>query len=321
MGRVKSRANHTGTAYRVGKRWRGEARGKGYRATKMFDTKREALLWAERYEPLPKASPKLHFLFQCWSNNHFLTISKHRADAYARVWGKLELLHNKSVEEVTFYELQECVSALGSPYPERDAKTVLCAIYDEAIKNGFASANLGAQLTITQPGKPQKDAFTDEELEILWKNICAEFVPVILIMCYTGMRPVEMRLFNPELHLDVKRQHILGCGAKTELGADAPILYPQFLEPLLLNHKPLDCSKAVFYARYTETLQLLSIRYLPPGCCRHTCASLLTRAGVQPAFIKRIMRHTSYKTTLGYTHLQHTDESTAINSLTGPSER
>lgn len=319
MARKKTRGNGQGTAYKRGKLWRAEARGFAngtrYRATKSFATKSEALLWAASYTPPNTPSPVMQELFNDWAKQHFPTITESKNEAYERAWARLSPLHQCRITDVSFHEMQNLVSAIGMPYPEREAKTVLVAIYDEGIKNQYVAANIAQHIKIRQPSKPNKDAFTDEELATMWENVHSDFIPDILIMCYTGMRPIELQNFDPKLHLDKTQQHIVGCGAKTELGTTAPILYPAIIEPLLEAHEPLHVTKGVFYGRYERALKAIGVRYLPPNCCRHTCSSMLTRKGVAPAIIKRIMRHTSYKTTLGYTHLQHKDESEAINSI------
>jgi len=49
----------------------------------------------------------------------------------------------------------------------------------------------------------------------------------------------------------------------------------------------------------------LGIRELNPHSCRHTCASLLAKAGADPLAIQRILGHASYSTTAD--HYTHTD--------------
>jgi len=49
---------------------------------------------------------------------------------------------------------------------------------------------------------------------------------------------------------------------------------------------------------------------------RHTCGTMLTKAGVHPKIVQEIMRHSNINLTMGtYTHLQDSDKAEAISKL------
>lgn len=75
-----------------------------------------------------------------------------------------------------------------------------------------------------------------------------------------------------------------------------------------------------FYAAYYEACERAGVRSLTPHSCRHTYITRLTRAKVAPATIQKGARHSDYKTTLGYTHLNIDDVLVAVNALEKLSE-
>ena len=115
--------------------------------------------------------------------------------------------------------------------------------------------------------------------------------------------------------VDYLKQYLKKDHSKTKLGKELPIVFPDKIKPLLANYIPLSGDRSCHYDMYAKALSKAGIRYLAPNCCRHTCASLLTKKGVPPAAIQRIMRHTSYKTTLGYTHMDSGDALVGVNQI------
>jgi site-specific recombinase XerD len=68
------------------------------------------------------------------------------------------------------------------------------------------------------------------------------------------------------------------------------------------SDKLLDMPEKKFYTLYYESLRRAGVRKLSPHACRHTAATALVEAGVQPAVIQMILGHTDYATTMQYTH-------------------
>ena len=76
-------------------------------------------------------------------------------------------------------------------------------------------------------------AFTDDEMEILWQNINIPDVDIILIQCYTGMRPQELGAINlSDVNLD--KNYMIG-GMKTTAGKDRMIPIHPNIKPLIEN--------------------------------------------------------------------------------------
>ena len=89
-------------------------------------------------------------------------------------------------------------------------------------------------------------------------------------------------------------------------------LYNSAEDKLLTDHEK------VWYHKFRSTLETLGIRPLTPHCCRHTCATALAEAGIQPAIIQTILGHTNYTTTMQYTHISLDELLDGVNAQYQP---
>ena len=85
----------------------------------------------------------------------------------------------------------------------------------------------------------------------------------------------------------------------------------------MLTKEPSLClhisGRAYREKRYFPALESLGVRMLIPHICRHTCASLLAKAGADTKAIQMILGHTRYSFTADtYTH---TDIETLHNAI------
>jgi integrase len=68
--------------------------------------------------------------------------------------------------------------------------------------------------------------------------------------------------------------------------------------------------------KYYPVLEQLSIKKLSPHACRHTFASLMARAKVDPLYIKKIIGHSNYAFMANtYTHTDIEELKKAINTI------
>lgn len=169
--------------------------------------------------------------------------------------------------------------------------------------------------------------FTDEELKKLWEHQNDEYVYVVLILIYTGMRMSELlELRTENIHLD---ERFLVGGIKTEAGTNRIIPIAEKIVPLFALH--VDNRKEHFltgkrsrtamqYGPFTRSIWNGKLKYLVGDHlthdCRHTCATLMKRAGVNDLYRKKILGHTI----ADFTDRVYTDVSTqelidAINMI------
>lgn len=347
----KTRGNGQGTAYKLPNgKWRaevtlgyetikdeetGKERKKRICKTKSgFKTKRDALAYIGQLRAdAMEVNPRIQFreLYDKWSDTHFQTITKDTQNCYAAAYAHSKSLHYQVFADIKTQDLQAAIDEceLGRR-TKQNMKALWTCMYNYAIANDYISKNYAQFVKLPKKEESKKDAFTAEERDKLWKYYESghDFAGYILIMIYTGMRYGEIsKVLKADIH--IKEQYLIG-GIKTEAGKDRVIPLCKKILPVIKrltttdienvcsakSEKLLDMSEKKYYCRVADALKGAGVRILPPHCCRHTTATALAEAGVQPAIIKAILGHTDYSTTMQYTHVQKLPEMLeAINKI------
>lgn len=172
--------------------------------------------------------------------------------------------------------------------------------------------NLAPLMTLpTDSAEMPRKPFAKGEIAILWsawEHEHEQILGTILLMCYTGMMPIELlKLSVSNVNLD--EQTITGVGAKTQKRRTSPIIVPDIVMPVLkwlVEH----ADNGRFYTRsdkrYREDFKRCLARLgisteHTPYDCRHTTATLLQNR-LEPNALTEIMRHTDPKMTQHYKH-------------------
>lgn len=328
------RANGQGTAYRLKNgKWRAEIDlgkkpdGKRHRKTKEgFATKKDALAYIETLKSGGRGKDiNLSYLYNGWENSkHYLGLSESKQVAYKIAFDKLKSLHFIPLKDLRIEELQAVIDSVDGYYPCRDMRQVLSHLFKIAEINGDIVKNYAKFLRLPTLEAEEKEPFNEEEILKIWEDYNAGhvFTGYMLLMIYAGMGPGEV-LKTEKSMINWEEQTIVGAGVKTRKGKEFPIIIADDLIPVLRSlcaysgDSPMLFSQKenAFRERYEEAIRRMGIRPLKPYSCRHTCATALTLAGVEPAIIKAIMRHTRYQTTLGYTHVKVKPLLEAVNKL------
>lgn len=203
-------------------------------------------------------------------------------------------------------------------YPKKNIKALFAALGEYAVIAGYSEKTFAQYIKLPPEPIPQKTPFTEREIELLWADYNAgnDFTGSILIMLYTGMRCGEMMGMKPEnIHLD--EGYMMG-GIKTAAGRAGEIIIIDKIKPLVKKMLVDGClpktSDTAYRKKFDHALQRAGCNPHTPHECRHTTATILAKAGVQPAIIQSIMRHTKYSQSAEYTHV---DRNTKINALSG----
>ena len=171
----------------------------------------------------------------------------------------------------------------------------------------FVEVPIEAESTLHQP-------FKDTELNILWKYADDIDVQAALILCYTGMRPSELVLINrDDVHLS---ERYMTGGIKTKAGKDRIIPIAKKILPFItrLYNAGAPGGRLFIYDGQPVTYDFLrktifinamkktGLNHLPHDG-RHTCATRLDNANINPTIKKRILGHASRDVTEKvYTH-------------------
>ena len=141
-----------------------------------------------------------------------------------------------------------------------------------------------------------------------------------LVMIYTGMRYGELTQATPEL-VHLSDGYMLG-GRKTEAGKTGEIILVPIIrsivKQLVVDGGLPRVSDTAFRKHFDAALKRAGVRPHTIHECRHTTATVLAIAGVPPAIISDVMRHTSYVQTMEYTHASRAAKLEAVTSALHP---
>ena len=146
-----------------------------------------------------------------------------------------------------------------------------------------------------------KHIFTPHEINTLFANDDRQWVDVILIMIYTGVRINELLKIKIE-NVYLENRYLI-TGSKTDAGKNRIIPISKKILPYISKRYNKDqCwlirqddgkafEKNNFRSSYfNPTMEALNM-YHTPHECRHTCASLMDAAGVNRVSQQLILGH------------------------------
>lgn len=334
----KKRGNGQGTAIKRGKTWTAVwtermvivDEGNKFRQVQRwkggFPTETKALAYAANP---PKddaaASRTLRFYYNGWRKGPYLDLSKSKQVAFDIAWGKLKEIADREISTLTINDLQDTVDKKASTfYPAKDMKTLLSHLFTRAAAQQDVKSNLAAFIRL--PNLEEKEAvpFTENELKVMWEEYGKDnnmILGDILLMIYTGMMPGELLNMEPSM-VDWNAREIVGAGLKTKTRKKTPIVFPEFLDPVLTNlcnaagdGKIVNMGKNQFYDAFHATLQKIGVRDLTPYSCRHTTATALALGNIAPSVIQKVMRHSKFSTTERYIHPDTASAHAAVNAI------
>lgn len=326
---ARKRGNGTGTAIKRGKTWTvivpsvsyteeqpdGSLRLVRRRKSKGgFPTKTAALAYAPvLMSGGARTTPTLAELWNGWSRNDMLKLSDSKQTAYNIAWKRLKPIEARHIDSLTVDDLQDVVNKNGGThYKARDMKSVLSKLYQRAMANRFVEVNLSKFVVLPDLDEKEAEHFDEAEVSKMWGafeggNV---FVGYILLLCYTGMMPAELKACRKDM-IDRDKSEIWGCGKKTKKRKkELPIVYPSFLAPVLdalcaysESDMLLNLGHNQFYDKYHATLQEIGVRDLPPYSCRHTYGTEAVKGRNSPEVVRQMLRHSTILMQQRYAHL------------------
>ena len=337
----KKRGNGQGTAIKRGKTWTGlkpgykytDENGKRHRVRPSkggFPTKKDALAWASSgADASADPAPRLIDLWETWSKNDMMKLSRNKQCAYKIARRRLEPIIARQLDSLTVDDLQNVINdKCKSYYTAKDCKDLLSNLYKRAMASnankGRITQNLSEFLVLPALNEKEAVPLTTDEVAKLWTayekgNRIAGY---ILVMVYTGMMPGELLECRKNM-IDLELHEIRGAGLKTKARKQTAIAFPAFLAPVLADLmsksasvKLLAMNKDNFYAEFYNAIEAAGIdnpetigadgkkdHRITPYSCRHTYGTEAVKMGLHPAVIQQMLRHSNTKTQEKYTHL------------------
>ena len=268
-------------------------------------------------------------VFTEWKEEHFKSISKSSKDGYERAYALSKDLHGRKFRELRSKDFQSIIDANNGKSNSSLSKLKVLwtqmskwALREEIIYTDFAHF-----VKLPSEQKKERPVFTSEEI----KKIEAEGSETARIICMllsTGMRINE--LFKLPLE-DYHEDYVIG-GSKTEEGKNRIIPIRPEGKPHFAYFAAKSAGKKKLLDGYSGNKDIKNFRdrdYKPllrklnidtdktPHCTRHTYASRAVKEQLRPEYLRKIMGHSAYSTTIEkYTHIPPEDLVKAVSSKT-----
>ncbi len=204
-------------------------------------------------------------------------------------------LHNKKFKELRKYDLQSVIDLCPLKHASLELiVTLFKQMYKFAKENDITDKNYSEFVQINIPDDDESgEPFTQEELDILWKNKDNETVQFILVMIYSGFR---IKAFET-IEINNKEKYFKG-GVKTRAGKGRIVPIHTSILPYALNFVPGAFKAGYFRLKsFYPVLEQLGINITASGKkhtphdCRHTFSWLCDRYKVDELSKHLLMGH------------------------------
>lgn len=306
-----------------------------YQTIGYFKTKREGLdaLALHRVNPIsPKSDLTLGEIYEEWSSTKYDKLSADTVYGYKAAWYPLERYSKLKFKDLRTLHIQSIIDDLHKANKSKSAmekvRTLCNLLYKYAMQNDIVDKNYAEFIEMPKTKKKEKEIFTDLEIKKLEELAATDpWANTILILIFTGMRISELLTLN-RFNIDIDDMVIRG-GIKTDAGKDRIIPIHSKIQPYIKEWYMQNKDTVIFkddgkkispeYYRiyfYYPALEKAGVRKLTPHSCRHTFASLMARAQVDPLYIQKLIGHSDYNTTANiYTHPEIQELKKAIESI------
>lgn len=168
-----------------------------------YETRQKALQALSEFNtnPYDLNANKITFaeVYEKWSEKKFTEISASNVNGYKASYKLCEAIYDTKFADLKLAHLQGVVDTSGRNYPTlKKLKIMFNQLFDYAVMNEIITKDkqIVEYLNIGKEEKSTKHyRFTDAEVETLWRWADGnEYVQVILMLIYSGVRPGE--LFN-----------------------------------------------------------------------------------------------------------------------------
>lgn len=306
-----------------------------YKYLAYFEKQKDALQFLEKYNASPVTLSKLvqedkkhrfSEIYEMYINdleNRSKKLSKQSFSSRNAAYNNLKPLHSMIFENLTLEDIENVVRAKSdmSFSSITNIKIVLKGMYKTAMRHRYVSEDLSALMIVdySDDAKRPHTPFTDDEIDVLWKNQSDFYCRIYLILIYTGMRVNELlKMKSDDVHID--ERYMVG-GSKTKAGKQRKIPLSDKIIPFLdTSHEYLitkNGKRLLYDLARRESSDVLNSLGLPHNFhdTRHTCSTLLERAKIDKLHIKLILGHATPDITDRYTHIDIKDLIDDINRI------
>ena len=141
-------------------------------------------------------------------------------------WKRCGSIKDMYVKDVKSRHCKSCIESAPNLTGKKNIHKLLNQMFDYAVEYDMTDRNYSRVVTVDKPEiteannskKQAHIAFTNDELDTLWKHTDDSIVRMILIQCYSGWRPSELITLLSE-NIDLENWTMIG-GMKTVAGKE-----------------------------------------------------------------------------------------------------
>lgn len=291
-----------------------------YKYIGYYATRPEAMIALAEYNKAPYDLDANSLTFTDVFNRYIESISL--SDKIAKIlrtsFNQCAELHFLKFKDIRKVHLQSAIDKQITHTAKKNAAMLFRKLFAFAIENDVVQKDYAQFVTLpTQPKKTPKQPFEREEINLLWDNIGDVNAEILLMLCYSGMRIMEL-LNLEKTQINLAENYII-TGSKTEAGRDRYIPIHPRTKPLFEKHYQnsskwlivnVNGTKPIRYdsflsKRYRKLEKQLSLRKgLSPHSTRHFFISELHRLGADKIAVQKIVGHKGDDVTeYTYTHI------------------
>lgn len=265
-------------------------------------------------------------LFNIWIEKKKLNITKDSVKEYQNIYKNyLSVFNDKPIRDLKYSHLQPVLSESTKSMSVR-IKSILKGIYGVALKNDIVDKDISSLLENSKIIKRKKETsiYNNEIVKKIWlfsKNTQDSRLRItahmLLILLYSGMRSIEIRLLENK-NVFLNENYMIG-GRKTEAGTDriipihskiktlVELYYNGENEYLFMSSKNTAYSDVTFKRNFYKLRNLLNFSNNRHDT-RHTFITKLKQLGISDGKLKKIVGHETDDITDGvYTHYEPKD--------------
>ncbi|MBE6904329.1 MAG: site-specific integrase [Ruminococcaceae bacterium] len=268
------------------------------------------------------------------------TVSYNTLKGYKEIFAKLNVFYDKDIESITIAEVQNLLYEYNEKGFSKSIiskiKIVLGLIFKYAISEGINITDFSSVLIVPKNAKVNKRTpLTEEEIKIVTNNVDNEFGLYPYMLLYTGLRRGELLAlkyedidFDNNIIKVNKSVEFIYNQPRLKLPKSAAGIRTVPLMDILKKHLLPKANNKGFifggdnlftsemikkrWAKYCKETGLTATQHQ----FRHTFATILYRAGVDPKTSQLILGHADFQTTMNiYTHIAASMQNSALNKL------
>ena len=162
--------------------------------------------------------------------------SEQTLKTYYGSYKKCEALYNREINTIRLEDLQKIIDADPTAGGNIRLKVLFNGMWSYAHKNDYVRDNKVTYLQVKGNGTRSTIhyRFSADELDVLWAHEGHDTADFLLVSCYTGLRPKELRDARKE-DIDVEKRSLYIPQGKT-VNARRTVPFPDKVWPIIQRH-------------------------------------------------------------------------------------